>query len=77
MRRLIIQICVALLCVSSAVLASAPPASPRAKYNFNSGWKLFVGDPDGAERPGFDDSAWETVTLPRAWNEDDAFKKDI
>jgi rhamnogalacturonan acetylesterase len=34
----------ALLCPSSAVLAYDAPASPRAKYNFNSCWKLFVGD---------------------------------
>ncbi len=77
MKRLIIQSCLALLCASSAVFAYEPPASSRAKYNFNLGWKLFVGDPAGAESPGFDDSAWESVTLPRAWNEDDAFRKDI
>ena len=49
----------------------------RSTYNFNPGWKLFVGDPADAERPQFDDTAWKTVTLPRAWNEDDAFRKDI
>jgi beta-galactosidase len=77
MKRLFIQTCLALLCASSLVFASDAPASRRAKYNFNSGWKLFVGDPKGAEATGFDDSAWKDVTLPRAWNEDDAFKKDI
>lgn len=77
MKRLFIQSCLALLCASSVVFAYEPPASQRAKYNFNSGWKLFVGDPTGAEAPGFDDSAWKDVTLPRAWNEDDAFRKDI
>ena len=77
MKRLVIQSCVALLCASSVVFAYDPPASRRAEYNFNSGWKLFVGDPAGAEAVGFDDSAWKDVTLPRAWNEDDAFRKDI
>jgi len=77
MKRLFIQSCLALLCASSVVFAYDPPASRREKYNFNSGWKLFVGDPAGAEQPGFDDSAWKGVTLPRAWNEDDAFRKDI
>jgi hypothetical protein len=77
MKRLFIQSCLALLCASAAVFAYNPPASRRAKYNFNSGWKLFVGDPAGAEAQGFDDSAWKDVTLPRAWNEDDAFRKDI
>ena len=62
----------AVLCAASAVFASDPPASRRAEYNFNSDWKHFVGDPAGAEAPGFDDSLWKEVTLPRAWNEDDA-----
>jgi beta-galactosidase len=74
MKRQLIQICLALICAS---VAFGNDTSPRTKYNFNSGWKLFVGDPAGAERPGFDDSNWKDVTLPRAWNEDDAFRKDI
>ncbi|HEX8148251.1 MAG TPA: DUF4982 domain-containing protein [Pyrinomonadaceae bacterium] len=77
MKRLILQSCLALLCASTLAFAYEPPASRRAKYNFNSGWKLFVGDAKGAEAPGFDDSSWKDVTLPRAWNEDDAFRKDI
>lgn len=47
------------------------------KYNFNPGWKVTTGDPSGAESPGFDDAAWKPVTLPCAWNEDEAFQKDI
>ncbi|MET0647108.1 MAG: DUF4982 domain-containing protein [Pyrinomonadaceae bacterium] len=78
MKRLFIQSCMVLLCAVSVVFAYEPPAaSRRAKYNFNPGWKLLVGDPAGAEAAGFDDSAWKDVTLPRAWNEDDAFRKDI
>ncbi len=49
----------------------------RIKYNFNPGWKVFVGDAPGADKPAFNDEAWKQVTLPYAWNEDDAFKKDI
>lgn len=49
----------------------------RAKYNFNPGWKLQVGDITGAEAIGYNDASWKNITLPRAWNEDDAFKKDI
>src|SRR5215216_6352426 len=75
-KRLLALACVALLSASAAG-AYAPPISQRARYNFNPGWKLFVGDPAGAEVPGFDDAGWKDVTLPRAWNEDDAFKKDI
>jgi beta-galactosidase len=50
---------------------------PRAKYNFNPGWKLYAGDTTGAEKPDFNDVNWQSVTLPHAFNEDDAFKKDI
>ena len=77
MKALFVQSCLALLCASTLVFASEPPAGRRAKYNFNSGWKLFVGDPKSAEAPDFDDSAWKDVTTPRAWNEDDAFRVDI
>ncbi|MCW3805483.1 glycoside hydrolase family 2 protein [Plebeiibacterium marinum] len=49
----------------------------RTKYNFNHGWKLHVGDQEGAEKIGFDDNSWKQVTLPYAWNQDEAFKKDI
>ena len=51
--------------------------SQRAKYNFNPGWKVFVGDDSSASKFDFDDRTWKNVTLPYAWNEDEAFKKDI
>jgi hypothetical protein len=59
------------------ILIFAAVVTARATYNFNSDWKLFVGDPRGAEAVSFDDSNWKSVTLPRPWNEDDAFAKDI
>ena len=58
-------------------VAGQTPANPRGKYSFNSGWRLFVGDPFGAERTDFDDSRWQIVTTPRPWNQDEAFRKDI
>lgn len=56
---------------------AAEPAAGRAVLNFNPGWRLWVGDSPAASEPEFDDSAWKPVTLPRAWNEDDAFKLAI
>jgi hypothetical protein len=47
------------------------------KFNFNSDWKVLVGDPQGADQPGFDDSQWKRVTTPYAWNEDSAFRVSI
>ncbi|HEX3085788.1 MAG TPA: DUF4982 domain-containing protein, partial [Pyrinomonadaceae bacterium] len=75
-KQLIVLTYVALLSVSTAV-AFTPPRNTRTKYNFNSDWKVLVGDPANAEAVGFDDSRWQTVSTPHAWNEDDAFKKDI
>jgi hypothetical protein len=49
----------------------------RAKYNFNSDWKVLTGDPQGADQPGFDDTQWKRVTTPYAWNEDAAFRVSI
>ena len=51
--------------------------SARARYNFNPGWLVLVGDPIHAESSTFDDSAWKHVTLPYAWNEDSAYKVSI
>ncbi|MDR7297936.1 beta-galactosidase [Pelomonas aquatica] len=61
-----------------AILTLALSAhAARETYNFNPAWRLHIGDAPGAEARAFDDAAWKPVTLPRAWNEDDAFAKDI
>lgn len=61
----------------SGKAGSGKTAPLRITYNFNPGWKLFAGDAPGAELPGFNDASWESITLPHAWNEDEAFKKAI
>ncbi len=58
-------------------LLSLTAFTQRTKYNFNSNWKVFTGDTTGAESVTFNDAGWKAVTLPYAWNEDDAFRKDI
>lgn len=58
-------------------IATLHTHAQRATYNFNSSWKVFVGDDSTAKNTTFNDASWKTVTLPWAWNEDDAFKKDI
>ena len=65
------------LFLSAALLLSAVLASGREKYNFNSGWLLKVGDIPSAESRSFKDSGWQKVTLPHAFNEDEAFKVNI
>lgn len=65
-----------LLAVSSAMMFHTATQA-RETFNFNPGWRLLVGDPEGAETRDFDDAAWKPVTLPHAWNEDSAFKVAI
>ncbi|MDR7331135.1 sugar-binding domain-containing protein [Roseateles asaccharophilus] len=65
------------LLLIATLLATTQAQAARDTYNFNPGWRLHVGDPAGAESPAFDDATWKPVTLPRAWNEDDAFARDI
>ncbi len=49
----------------------------RAKYNFNAEWLLHVGDDPQAREVRFDDQGWKQVTLPRPFNEDEAFRLSI
>ena len=65
------------LFLSAALILTASFATGREKYNFNSGWLLKVGDIPSAENRSFKDSDWKKVTLPHAFNEDEAFKVNI
>ena len=56
---------------------SAMAKKGRAKLNFNDGWRLAVGDFAEAAKPEYDDGTWQRVTLPYAFNGDEAFRKDI
>ena len=59
-----------LLCTSSWLQA-------REKYNFNSNWRIQIGDVKGAEQNSYADENWKSVTLPHAFNEDEAFRVAI
>jgi beta-galactosidase len=54
-----------------------PPASPRAVYNFNPGWKFIREDMTNAEQVAFDDSKWSDVGLPHTWNDVDSYRAFI
>ena len=38
--------------------------SGRVIYNFNQGWRFHLGDAEGAEAVGFDDTKWQIVCAP-------------
>jgi len=57
--------------------AYAPPASPRARLNFDLNWKFLRADAPGAEAPGFDDSVWAAISTPHSFNDVDSFRQII
>lgn len=76
MRKKVLLLFWAILCISHQQVA-ASDTEVRQKYNFNSDWLLSVGDATGAEQQKFADSNWKKVTLPHAFNEDEAFRYSI
>ena len=66
-------------------LSLSAQAVERAKLNFNADWELHIGDlqvssvvaPSKVSPTGDEGGAWQRVTLPYAFNGDEAFKKDI
>ena len=49
----------------------------REKYNFNRDWLIALGDVPHGEKIDLDDSSWRRVTLPRAFNGEEAFRLSI
>ena len=73
MRHRILLFLLALIWISQVAIAT----DARDKYNFNSNWLLYVGDVPGAKETRFQDTDWRKVTLPRPFNEDEAFRLSI
>lgn len=82
MRARSIALAALLAAVSGPSLAIAHDASlvitsPRSTWNLNPDWRMATGEQQGAQREGFDDRGWASVTLPHAFNEKEAFARDI
>jgi beta-galactosidase len=60
----------AALCLVAAV--SDAMDSPRLDVKLDEQWRFIRQDVAGAAEIGFDDSAWQTVSLPHTWNNMDA-----
>ena len=53
-------------------MAARPPAvSPRTETSLSGPWKFSPADNVHGPEPQFDDSAWESVSLPHTWNSRD------
>jgi beta-galactosidase len=40
----------------------------RNEMRFDEGWKFFLGDIKGAEKPSFGDKSWRDIDLPHDWS---------
>lgn len=65
------------LLISLLMFVVEMSATERKKLNFNADWRLEVGDFVDAKNADFIDDSWMKVTLPFAFNGEEAFKKDI
>ena len=66
-----------ILAALCAALSTRGDDPPRQKLNFNGGWRLHVGDVADGANPQLDDSRWRRVVLPFAYNQEEAFARDI
>lgn len=56
----------------SALAAAQPSATgPARDMSFDADWSFHLGDPKGAEAPGFADADWRTLDLPHDWRIED------
>src|SRR5215203_2009179 len=57
-----------LTALASAPLQSQTRGTTRVTTSFDSDWRFFKGDAQGAERPEFDDTSWRRLDVPHDWS---------
>jgi beta-galactosidase len=57
-------------------VAAQPAKAQRRRLSMDPGWRFTLGDPAGAERPGFDDHQWRRVDLPHDWSIEETPRQD-
>jgi beta-galactosidase len=70
--RLIVLFVVLFLC-----MMNMSHATDRTKYNFNSDWKLYIGDDSKAKNIVYNDLKWKSVNLPAAFNENQVLSDTV
>jgi beta-galactosidase len=59
-----------------AALALSSAVSARETVPLDFDWKFHLGDPAGAQDPGFDDQSWRLLDLPHDWAFEAPFAPD-
>jgi beta-galactosidase len=65
-----LAVLIGLACSAIGALAALPelPDIGRVILPFDGGWRFLQSDTTGAESSGFDDTKWQTVSLPHDWS---------
>ena len=75
MIRWVLTIIVNVLAVSSFICCASAEVrleeQPRSETRICDNWRFIRGDANGASAIDFNDSKWQTVSLPHTWNADD------
>lgn len=66
-----------LICSCSFAITSTINAQQREIYTLKDGWKFFKGDNKQAYQIDFNDSKWQSVTVPHDWAIFGPFDKEI
>ncbi|MBO7567894.1 MAG: beta-galactosidase, partial [Bacteroidales bacterium] len=66
-----------LILIQLFLLLSAALYSQSTEQLLLGGWKFQKGAQSGAENPNFDDSKWQSVTIPHDWAISGPFDKEI
>ena len=62
--------------ILATVAVVHPAAAQRQRLSMDPGWRFTLGDPAGAERPGFDDRQWRRLDLPHDWSIEGTSRQD-
>lgn len=66
-----------IVCLIGFVVTLQSLFAQRSTFNFNSDWQFKTGDIPGADAKEFNTASWTSVTLPHAYNQDEAYLKSI
>ena len=52
----------------TGLVITVPASAQRQRLSMDPGWRFTLGDPAGADQPGFDDHQWRRLDLPHDWS---------
>jgi beta-galactosidase len=51
-----------------SIVAQGQAQTSRNEILFDEGWKFYLGDAKGVEKPSFNDKSWRDIDLPHDWS---------